>query len=73
MGKSNFEVWADWKQQEKLDETATLKDAIDVIRTFAPTMSDVTIRGMKILIQRLFDMTDGEVDRLINGYEYWIC
>ena len=73
MGKSNFELWADWKQQEKLDETSTLKDAIDVIRTFTPTMSDVAIRGMKILVQRLFGVTGGEVDRLLDGHEYWIC
>ena len=73
MGKSNYEVFADNNQDKKLSETVTLEAMIGAIKSYTPILNDTMIRGMKLLVQRLFDMTGGETDRLLNGDEYWLC
>ena len=73
MGKSNYEVFADNNQDKKLSETVTLEVMIGAIKSYTPILNDTMIRGMQLLVQRLFDMTGGETDRLLNGDEYWLC
>ena len=70
---SSYETWAKKEQPVVLGRTVTLGEAITAIKNYVPVYSDTMIIGMKTLVENIFGITGGEVNRLIDGVEYWMC
>ncbi len=70
---SSYETWAKKEQPVVLGRTVTLGEAVTAIKNYVPVYSDTMIIGMKTLIENIFGITGGEVNRLIDGVEYWVC
>ena len=70
---SSYETWAKKEQPVVLGRTVTLGEAVTAIQNYVPVCSDTMIIGMKTLIENIFGITSGEINRLIDGREYWIC
>ena len=72
MGKSNYEIYAEKKQKEVLASTATLQQAIELLKHMKEHMSNDYYNASCDAISMLFNLSYEEVDRAVNGKEYWI-
>lgn len=72
MNKSNYELHAEKEQPKKLATTSRLWDAVMWIKGYATFINEDYIEGMKMLIGGMYGLEADEVNRLVNGDEYWI-
>ena len=70
---TSYETWAKREQPVVLGRTVTLGEVVTAIQNYVPICSDTMIIGMKTLIENVFGITSGEMNKLVDGKEYWIC
>lgn len=74
MSKSNYEKYADIEQPKALIEHSniTLKQAVDYLKGCKTIFSDDVFSGMLMAFAYSFQMDTSELEKLIDGREYWI-
>ena len=68
---SNYEKYAEVKQQELLHEERTLQQAINCLRDRQKFVSLQCIDGAIDFVADLYGLSVDEVKRALNGEEYW--
>lgn len=71
MSKSNYEIYADNLQRELLQESCSLDLCLAKLKDNKERFSKEYIEAQIELIGSLFDLTFEEVNRAVNGQEYW--
>jgi hypothetical protein len=71
MSKSNYEKYAEVKQQELLNEQRNLQQAIDCLKNRQKFASLQSIDDAIDFIADLYDLSADEVKRAMDGEEYW--
>lgn len=71
MALNNYEKYATIKQQELLNKTRTLSQAINCLRDRKRFSSLQSIEDAIDFISDLYDLSADEVRRAVNGDEYW--
>ena len=72
MDKSNYEIYAEKKQKEALASTVTLQQAIELLKHRKEHMSNDYYEASCETVSILFNLSYDEVDRAVDGKEYWI-
>lgn len=71
MSKSNYEKYAETKQQELLHEERSLLQALGCLRARQKFVSQQSIDNEIDFIAALYDLSSDEVKRALGGEEYW--
>lgn len=71
MGKSNYEKYAETKQQELLRKERNLQQAINCLRDKRKFASLQCIDSAIDFVADLYDLSIDEVRRAMDGEEYW--
>lgn len=71
MSKSNYEKYAEIKQQELLQKERTLQQAISCLRDRQKFASLQCIDSAIDFVADLYDLSIDEVKRAMNGEEHW--
>lgn len=71
MGKSNYEKYAETKQQELLHKERNLQQAINCLRNKRKFASSQFINSAIDFVADLYDLSIDEVKRAMDGEEYW--
>lgn len=71
MSKSNYEIYAEVKQQELLHKERSLQQAINCLRDRRRFASLQSIDSAIDFIADLYDLSIDEVKRAMDGEEYW--
>ena len=71
MSKSNYEKYAEVKQQELLNEQRNLQQAIDCLKNRQKFASLQSIDDAIDFIADLYDLSADEVKRAMDREEYW--
>lgn len=71
MSKSNYEKYAEVKQQELLHRERNLQQAISYLRYRQKFASLQCIDSAIDFVADLYDLSIGEVKRAMDGEEYW--
>lgn len=69
--KSNYERYAEVKQQELLNKERSLQQAISCLRDRKKFASSQHIDNAIDFIADLYDLSIDEVKRAMDGEEYW--
>lgn len=72
MSKSNYEIYAKKKQKEALASTVTLQQAIELLKHRKEHVSNDYYEASCEIVAFLFNLSYDEVDRAVDGKEYWI-
>lgn len=71
MSKSNYEKYAEVKQQELLHKERNLQQAISCLRDRQKFASSQFIDNAIDFVADLYDLSIDEVKRAMDGEEYW--
>lgn len=71
MGKSNYEKYAEIKQQELLHKERNLQQAISCLRDKRKFTSLQSIDSAIDFVADLYDLSIDDVRRAMDGEEYW--
>lgn len=71
MSKSNYEKYAEVKQQELLNKERSLQQAISCLRDRRKFASLQYIDSTVDFVADLYDLSIDEVKRAMDGKEYW--
>lgn len=71
MSKSNYEKYAETKQQELLHEERSLLQALGCLRARQKFASLQCIDSAIDFVADLYDLSIDEVKRAMDGEEYW--
>ena len=71
MSKSNYEKYAEVKQQELLHKERTLQQTISCLKNRRKFASSQFIDNAIDFIADLYDLSIDEVKRAMDGEEYW--
>lgn len=71
MSKSNYEKYAEVKQQELLHKERTLQQTISCLKNRRKFVSSQFIDDTIDFIADLYDLSIDEVKRAMDGEEYW--
>lgn len=71
MSKSNYEKYAEVKQQELLNKERNLQQAINCLKNRQKFASSQCMDSAIDFVANLYDLSIGEVQRAMNGEEYW--
>lgn len=71
MSKSNYEIYAEEKQPELLKKTVTLEECIKKLQDNKKTFSKVYMEAQMELVASMFGLIYEEVERAVDGKEYW--
>ena len=71
MSKSNYEKYAEVKQQELLNEQRNLQQSIDCLKNRQKFASLQSIDDAIDFIADLYDLSADEVKRAMDREEYW--
>lgn len=71
MGKSNYEKYAETKQQELLHKERNLQQAISCLNDKRKFASLKSIDSAIDFVADLYDLSIDEVMRAMDGEEYW--
>lgn len=71
MSKSNYEKYAETKQQELLHEERSLLQALGCLRYRQKFASSRSLDSEIDFVADLYDLSIDEVKRAIDGEEYW--
>lgn len=71
MNQSNYEKYAEVKQQELLHKERNLRNAIGCLRESRKTASSQYIDNAIDFVANLYNLSIDEIKRAIDGEEYW--
>ena len=71
MSKSNYEKYAEVKQQELLHKERTLQQTISCLKNRRKFVSSQFIDNAIDFVADLYDLSIDEVKRAMDGEEYW--
>lgn len=71
MSKSNYEKYAEVKQQELLHKERNLQQAISCLRYRQKFASSRSLDSEIDFVADLYDLSIDEVKRAMDGEEYW--
>lgn len=71
MSKSNYEKYAEAKQQELLHKERNLQQAISCLRDRWKFVSSQCINSAIDFVADLYDLSIDEVKRAVSGEDYW--
>ncbi len=71
MTKSNYEKYAEVKQQELLNKERSLQQAISCLRDMKRFASLDRIESAIAFVADLYNLTSDEVARAMDGEKYW--
>ena len=71
MSKSNYEIYAEKKQPGLLEQTVSLGVCIERLKANKGFYSDVYLDAQIELVAALFGLITEEVERAVNGDDYW--
>lgn len=71
MSKSNYEKYAETKQQELLHEERNLQEALSCLRDRQKFVSQQSIDSEIDFVAALYNLSADEVKRALLGEEYW--
>lgn len=71
MEKSNYEIYAEQRQKELLQEKRSLNHCILWLKHNKETFSDPYIESQIELVASVFGLQINEVERAMNGEKYW--
>ena len=70
-GKSNYEIYAEKRQKELLQEMRPFAICLAHLKSNKMHFSKEYLEAQIELVSSLFDLTFEEVNRAVNGQEYW--
>ena len=71
MGKSNYELYAEKRQNELLKEKRSLNHCIAWLKGNKEIYSEEYIEAQIDFVAALFGLNSGEVKKAVEGQEYW--
>lgn len=71
MSKSNYEIYAEKRQKELLQEMRPFAICLAHLKSNKMRFSKEYLEAQIELVSSLFDLTFEEVNRAVNGQEYW--
>lgn len=71
MSKSNYEKYAEVKQQELLNKQRNLQQAINCLKNRQKFASSQCMDSAIDFVAYLYDLSIGEVQQAMDGEEYW--
>lgn len=71
MSKSNYEKYAEVKQRELLHKQRNLQQAINCLKNRQKFASSQCMDSAIDFVADLYDLSIGEVQRAMDGEEYW--
>lgn len=71
MSKSNYEIYAEKRQKELLQEMRPFAMCLAHLKSNKTHFSKEYLEAQIELVSSLFDLTFEEVNRAVNGQEYW--